>query len=120
LRDTLRLVGTPASSRTMTSIFLPATLLPLRSMKSFRALCICLPYTAKGPVIGAEKPIRMVSWAHAISAPNIVSAPTNNPTNALGNFSGSMMMGVEIVSLQHMAFLLLWEGQRQVRTDRIA
>jgi hypothetical protein len=100
--------GTPASSRTITSIFLPATLLPLRSMKSFRALCICLPYTAKGPVTGAEKPIRMVSWAHAISAPKIVTAPTSSLINALGNFSG-WMMG-EIISLQHMAFLRLWKA----------
>jgi hypothetical protein len=40
----------------------------------------------------------------------MVSAPTSNLTNALGNFSGWMMKGAEIVSLQHMAFLQLWKA----------
>jgi hypothetical protein len=61
---------------------------------------------AKGPVIGAENPIRMVSWAHAISVPNRASVPTSNPISAFGNFGGRMMQGLKVISLQHMAFLL--------------
>ncbi len=58
--------GTPPSSRTITSTGRPAMTAGLRSWKSFTAASICLPFSANGPVMGAEKPILIGCWAYAV------------------------------------------------------
>jgi len=61
----LVLSGKVASSLTMTSIFLPATVSPFCCMYSLTALSICLPVDAWPPVIGRIRPIFTVSCACA-------------------------------------------------------
>ena len=59
----LVLSGTAPSSLRMTSIFLPATVVPFSAMYRSTAALICLPVEACCPVIGRISPIFTVSCA---------------------------------------------------------
>ena len=63
----MRLVvsATLASSRTISSIFLPATVEPFCAMYRRAAAWIWRPVDAKGPVMGRIRPILTTSWAWA-------------------------------------------------------
>jgi hypothetical protein len=75
--------GMPPSSRMTSSTRRPAMVAPFRSMNSFVAARICLPFSAKGPVRGADNPILMVSCADASAPGSIGNAQPATPATAV-------------------------------------
>jgi len=70
----LVLSGTAASSRIMSSIFLPATVSPCCVTYSLIPAASCFPVDCCCPVIGRMKPILTVSCADALTAAEHASA----------------------------------------------
>src|SRR5580658_6271799 len=75
----LALSGTLASSRMISSIFLPATVLPCCATYRLAPAEISRPTAPEVPVIGATMPIFTTSCAEAPATPSVVAAIARQP-----------------------------------------
>jgi hypothetical protein len=90
----------------MSWIWRPTIVVPFCSTNSFAAAIICLPFSANGPVNGADNPILIASSPPALapaSASETLPTPVAMATasNLLANFSSVRWSTVAISSVLH-------------------